>query len=165
MFRRGGKIVLHSSVDRWKYRDRTVGNESMITRLMETQSGARVVKGSERDHATRRDSSKNRVTRKSMLVKRAHGRTAWKTSGWNATKRSELIRVIAASDHWRPIPLLVKTERAPRLFAFSLIANSYVSLRTYLIFCRNIHLWIFMCKILVSFLSQIFVASLFNRHF
>ena len=43
---------------------------------METQSGARVVKGSERDHATRRDSSKNRVTRKSMLVKRAHGRTA-----------------------------------------------------------------------------------------
>lgn len=47
------------------------GVESAITRLMGTRSGARVVKGRERDHATRLDSSKNGVTRKSMLVESA----------------------------------------------------------------------------------------------
>lgn len=57
-----------------RYRDaeqQRTGVESAITRLMGTRSGARVVKGRERDHATRLDSSKNGVTRKSMLVESA----------------------------------------------------------------------------------------------
>lgn len=65
------------------------GVESAITRLMGTRSGARVVKGRERDHATRLDSSKNGVTRKSMLVERTVGRRSEKRAVENrATKRS-----------------------------------------------------------------------------
>lgn len=69
--------------------EQRTGIESAITRLMGTRSGARVVKGRERDHATRLDSSKNGVTRKSMLVERTVGRRSEKRAVENrATKRS-----------------------------------------------------------------------------
>lgn len=74
---------------RYREAEQRTGIESAITRLMGTRSGARVVKGRERDHATRLDSSKNGVTRKSMLVERTVGRRSEKRAVENrATKRS-----------------------------------------------------------------------------
>lgn len=105
----------------------------MITRLMETQSGARVVKGSERDHATRRDSSKNRVTRKSMLVKRAHGRT---THGKRAGETRQKDRAHSRDRCVRPpTPYSPCSQDSTRgNFPTFPTANSYIFPLIYLLF-------------------------------
>lgn len=105
----------------------------MITRLMETQSGARVVKGSERDHATRRDSSKNRVTRKSMLVKRAHGRT---THGKRAGETRQKDRAHSRDRRVQPpTPYSPCSQDSTRgNFSIFPTANSYIFPLIYLLF-------------------------------
>lgn len=68
------------------------GVESAITRLMGTRSGARVVKGRERDHATRLDSSKNGVTRKSMLVESARSGDGVKNERLKTERQKDRVR-------------------------------------------------------------------------